>query len=98
MDDRVEIAYIQNPDGLDFYDTYPFYIDCEAVKCTRAELDEMPVWYYTPSTESGDPEYVVPFDNHAGYLRPSLAVGHDALYYGGTTPYDVSQNEEGIPD
>ena len=90
MDDKVQIAYIQNPDGLDFYDTYPFYIDCESVKCTRPELDEMPLWYYTPTVESGDPTYVNPFDNHAGYLRASLAVGAENLYYGASTPYDYS--------
>jgi hypothetical protein len=58
----------------------------------------MPIWYYITTPESGSIQYVPPWDNHAGYLRPSLAVGHDALYYGGTTPYDFSKNEEGIPE
>ena len=83
----MKIAYIQNPDGLDFLDTYPFYLNCENVKCTRDNLDEKAIWYYVPTQESGEPEYVYPWDNHAGYLRASLAVGNQALYLSGSTPY-----------
>ena len=85
--DRLKIVYIQNPDGLDFLDTYPFYLNCEIVKCTRDNLDEKAIWYYVPTQESGEPEYVYPWDNHAGYLRASLAVGKQALYLSGSTPY-----------
>jgi len=100
LNQKIMLAYIQADDGLDFYDSYPFYIDCEAedIRCSRPELDEMPIWYYKTTSDSGNITYVEPWDNHAGYLRPSLAVGHDALYYGGTTPYDFSKNEEGIPE
>lgn len=89
LDLRIKIAYIQNEVGLDFYNSYPFYIDCKEVVCTRPELDEMPIWYYTPTDKSGEPLYIYPFDDHAGYLRPSLAVGAQALYFAGTTPYDI---------
>ena len=89
LDIRMKLAYIVNEQGLDFYNTYPFYIDCKEVVCTRPELDEMPVWYYVTTEKSGEPIYMYPYDDHAGYLRGSLAVGTEALYFGGSTPYNI---------
>lgn len=85
---RIKLAYIQNPEGLDFLDTYPFYIDCVSVKCTRKILDEMPIWYYVTTQESGDADFKYPWNNRSGYMRSSLAFGNVNLYIGGTTPYD----------
>ena len=87
---RLKLAYIANEQGLDFYNTYPFYIDCKEVLCTRPQLDEMPVWYYVTTEKSGEPIYMYPYDDHAGYLRGSLAVGMEALYFSGSTPYNVN--------
>ena len=89
LDIRMKLAYIVNEQGLDFYNTYPFYIDCKEVVCTRPELDEMPIWYYVTTEKSGEPIYMYPYDDHAGYLRGSLAVGTEALYFGGSTPYNI---------
>lgn len=89
LDIRLKLAYIVNEQGLDFYNTYPFYIDCKEVVCTRPELDEMPIWYYVTTEKSGEPIYMYPYDDHAGYLRGSLAVGTEALYFGGSTPYNI---------
>lgn len=84
---RIKLAYIQNPEGLDFLDPYPFYIDCVSVKCTRKKLDEMPIWYYVETQESGNVDFKYPWNNRSGYMRSSLAFGNVNLYIGGTTPY-----------
>ena len=86
----MKLAYIANEAGLNFYNTYPFYIDCKEVVCTRPELDEMPIWYYTTTDKSGEPAYMYPYEDHAGYLRGSLAVGSEALYFSGSTPYNIN--------
>jgi len=83
----MKLAYIQNDAGLNFYDTYPFFIDCSLDKCPWPTFEDFPVWYYTETLESGPAKFVTPYYNNVGYIRSSIATDKNTLYIAGWTPF-----------
>ncbi len=83
----MKLAYVPNDAGLNFYDTYPFFIDCSLDKCPWPTFEDFPVWYYTETVESGEVKFVTPYYNNVGYIRSSIATDKNTLYIAGWTPF-----------